>query len=253
MCLILFAHQAHPRYPLVVAANRDEFHGRDAEPAHWWAERPAVLAGRDRVAGGTWMGVNRAGHFAAVTNFRTRGGPQPELRSRGELPLRVLHDNELAAAIADDADAYNGFSLILRNADGCEALSNRAARRQSVPPGVHGLSNDALDADWPKVRDGRAGIEALLGTEHIDAEALLALLADRHPAPDDTLPDTGVGIELERRLSATFILGPQYGTRSSTALLIDVDGTVDYVERRFDASGSETGTTALRYRIVTAT
>ena len=70
MCLILLAWRVPGRHPLVVAANRDEFHARPAAPATFWPDQPAILAGRDLEARGTWMGISRGGRFAAVTNYR---------------------------------------------------------------------------------------------------------------------------------------------------------------------------------------
>jgi len=245
VCLILLALDAHPRYRLIVAANRDELHERPSEPAHFWPDRPAILAGRDRQAGGTWMGVSRSGRFAAVTNFREPAEPAPGLRSRGELCAgflaRAAAARDSAEAIAARGEQYGGFSLILRDAAGCWFVSNRNGGPAAVAPGVHGLSNHTLNEPWPKVRRGRRALAEAIATEHLDPERLLAILADTSPAAGEELPDTGLAPALERRLSAIFIRGEQYGTRSSTVLLLGAGGQVQYVERSFDAQGNCTG------------
>ncbi|ROR34601.1 NRDE family protein [Inmirania thermothiophila] len=244
MCLILVAHRAHPRWPLVIAANRDEFRDRPAAPAAWWREDARVLAGRDLAAGGTWLGVRRDGRWAAVTNVREgRRGRHP--RSRGELVARYLLGDApprafLAEALAGGA-AYGGFNLLVATPDEVLYGSNRGHGIHALAPGVHGLSNGRLDAPWPKVRRGREGLRALLAGEGPRVEALMALLADRREAPPEALPDTGVGPERERRLSPLFIVGADYGTRCSTVLVVDREGRACLVERTWDGRGEAVG------------
>lgn len=254
MCLILFAIDAHPRYRLVVAANRDEYHGRPTRPAGFWDDKPHVLAGRDEQAGGTWMGINRYGDFAAVTNFRSGSAPRGDLRSRGDLCVTFLDANSGARAAATDVagelEHYNGFSLLLADPAQMQFVSNRGSGAlAAVPAGVHGLSNDTLNEPWPKVRKGRARLNALLGADVLDPESLLELLADDSPAPPEELPDTGVGQPLEQRLSSLFIPGEHYGTRSSTVVLVDEDDHVDFIERSFDNRGRITGQVHERFAI----
>lgn len=236
MCLILLAHDAHPRYRLVVAANRDEFHERPAAPARWWDDAPGVLAGRDLRGGGTWMGVTRTGRFAAVTNYRDTAPPAPDAPSRGRLPGGFLAgDDEPEAylrALAPRADRFAGFNLLVGDADSLWYFGNRGGEARPLEPGVYGLSNALLDTPWPKTERGKAGLrEALAGGGEVDPEALFRLLWDAEPAPDAQLPDTGVGIERERMLSSPFIRGPEYGTRASTVLLVERAGAVRLVER----------------------
>lgn len=249
MCLLLFAYRLHPRYPLVVAANRDEFHRRPAVPAQWWEGLP-VLAGRDLEAGGTWMGVNRRGRFAAVTNYRDPASHQAGRRSRGELVLAAL-ESETPAAFLDElpqrAALYNDFNLIFGGADGLYAFSSRG-QAAALAPGLYGLSNHLLETPWPKVTRGKAALQRYLDEDQPpDLESLFQLLADRHLAADEQLPQTGIGLEWERRLAPLFIVSPDYGTRASTLLLADDRGGVTYAERSFMPDGSSAGTREFRF------
>ncbi len=239
MCLIYIAHRVHPAYPLVVAANRDEFHDRDTAPAQWWQQHPQILAGQDRVAGGTWLGISRSGRFAAITNFRSARAYDPAARSRGELTRDFLLDDaaalDYAHSVAARGERYNGISLLLHDGHELVVVSNRSGAPERVAPGVHGLSNDLLNAPWPKVEEGK-----------ID---LLALLDHREFAADDALPDTGVSIERERAYSARFILGDRYGTRCATLLCVTASGEVRFQERQFDARGQANGDRVFEFTI----
>jgi uncharacterized protein with NRDE domain len=252
MCLILFAVDAHPAYRLVVAANRDEWFNRPSAPAAFWDDAPEVLAGRDLEANGTWMGVTRAGRFAALTNFRDPAANRPGAPSRGALVRDFLAGARAAPdylrAVAGAAERYNPFSLLVGDARGLFYFSNRAGTFVPVAPGVHGLSNHLLDVPWPKVRLGKARLAERLRGE-IDADALLAALDDPVPAPDDALPRTGVPLEWERDLSPLRIRTRDYGTRASTVLLVSRDGGVTFVERSFDAAGAATGTVRYEFQV----
>ena len=243
MCLVLLAPHTHSAYPLVLAANRDERSGRPAAPAAWWDDAPHVLAGRDLEAGGTWMGVARDGRWAAVTNVREPSVPQrPGAPSRGALVADFLRGSSSAeaylAALAPRAGEWNGFNLLAGDGAGVAWLSNRAPGPVRVEPGVHGLSNALLDTPWPKVERGRGDLARILaGPEDQLEAALFRTLALRDAAPDARLPDTGVGVELERALSSLFIDMPGYGTRASTVLLIRHDGLVRLTERTIVPGG----------------
>jgi uncharacterized protein with NRDE domain len=247
MCLILFAWQAHPRYRMVLAANRDEFHQRPALAADFWPDAPGLLAGRDLQAGGTWLGVTGSGRFAAVTNFREPLAPElPLERSRGELVTTFLAGDQAPLAHAEPLMAtgedYRGFNLLVGTPDSLVYVSNRAEQPVEIAPGSHGLSNHLLDTDWPKVHAGRARLADILHKHRIDAEALLGLLTERTMLPGDMPPDADDG-EIRRHLmNHYFIVSPSYGTRSSTVILLHVDGTIAFVERRFAPDGSATGT-----------
>jgi uncharacterized protein with NRDE domain len=237
MCLILFAHEAHARHRLVVAANRDELYARPTAPAAWWDDAPGVLGGRDLRGRGSWMGVTRSGRWAAVTNYR--GGPseRTDAPSRGEIVGEFLRGSDspadFVARLRPRAGSYNGFNLLVGEPGSVFWLSNRGpgGPGQPVAPGIHGVSNDLLDTPWPKVDRGKRALEGLLAQAEPVPERMLEILLDRTVAADHELPDTGVGIALERALSTMFIATPEYGTRASTALLIDRDGRALFVER----------------------
>lgn len=236
MCLILAAWQAHPDYPLVVAANRDEFFARPTAPAKFWEEAPDVLAGRDLEAGGTWLGVTRRGRFAALTNFRDPVRNKPGAPSRGGLVSGFLGGTQSAEdylrELESVAGRYNGFNLMFGDREGLWCFSNCGEGERKLAPGVYGLSNHLLDTPWPKVARGKSALADAL--EALPEEGpLFALLRDDRIAPDDALPRTGVSLEWERLLSASFVRSPAYGTRSSTVVLLDRTGKLRFTEQTF--------------------
>ncbi len=243
MCIALIAHQAHPVYPLVIAANRDEFHARPTAAAHWWPE--GILAGRDLLGGGTWFGVHRSGRVALLTNYRDAVARDSEARSRGELVVTALLNARppprMLADLLGSADNYQGFSLVAGTPDTLYYTSNRNWLVRKVPEGVSGLSNHFLDSPWPKVERAKERLRDALHEPVPDPEVLFALLRDQTQPADHELPDTGIGLDRERFLSSPFIVGPNYGTRSSTLLLLDRLGGGIFVERTFDAQGEATG------------
>jgi uncharacterized protein with NRDE domain len=244
LCLIALAWKARADLPLVVAANRDEWRERAAEPAHWWPDQPAIFAGRDLQAGGTWMGVTRGGRFAAVTNFRDPSDKRSTARSRGGLVTGFLGSSaaprEFLAALAPRAGDYNGFNLIVGDRDSLWYFGSREGEAREIAPGVHGLSNHLLDEPWPKVVRGRLAMEASLADAD-PAPRLFAALSDGEGAPDEALPDTGVGMLWERRLASPLITGVDYGTRCTTVLAMSADGSIAFEERTRAADGSVTG------------
>lgn len=247
MCLVVLGLHAHPLYPLVVAANRDEFLDRPSEPARFWPEDPGLLAGRDLRAGGTWLGVTRSGRFAALTNIRDPRRQDPAAPSRGALVVRFLKGRdapvEHLGRVAAEPVRRNPYNL-LAGAEGRLAwYSNAGAGPQEVRAGVHAVSNALLDTPWPKTTRSAARLAEILGRgTRIDPEELFALLGDRDPAPDGDLPDTGVGLPAERLLSPPFVASPGYGTRGSTLLLVSRAGAASLLERRFDGAFQEVGT-----------
>lgn len=254
MCLILFALAAHPDYPLIIAANRDEAYSRPTSPAAFWKDHPRVCAGRDLEQGGTWLGIARDGRVAAVTNYRQGARGSGAERSRGELTREFLTGAAEPAAymraVETRAAQYNGFSLIAGNSNAVWFYSNRGGALQKIAPGVHGLSNHLLDEPWPKVRRGIAEMQSLLGAqESVLTTALFELLADRAPAPDALLPATGIARDRERALSASFIAGEKYGTRASTLVLVHAKGDVLFRERSFGPGGVATGETVQRFTL----
>lgn len=247
MCLVGFHWRPGGPVPLLLVGNRDEFHQRPAAPMAWWAGDD-ILAGRDLQGGGTWLGVDRRGRLATLTNHRDPFTFQAGRPSRGELPVRFLRGTRTAAdfleALGAEAPKHNPFNLLLydgRDLLGFESLTGRVL---VYPPGVHAFSNGPLAAPWPKVEALRAGLASAPDRD----EALLELLADTTPYPDDRLPRTGVPLAWERALSPAFIRTPDYGTRASTVVRVGRD-SVAVVEQRFSASGPE-GRTALRFELV---
>jgi len=237
MCLLAFAWCVHPGFPLVLVGNRDEFHDRPAEPAHWWSAPEGILAGRDLQAGGSWLGLSRRGRFAVVTNYREPGVVTSGRRSRGELVVDFLSSaatsEEWMAELAEHQDGYGGFNLVIGDGEQLYYLTNRGDGRQILKPGIYGLSNHRLDTPWPKVVAARSGLRRMIDEDRVDSGGLFDLLSDRTPAPDDELPHTSVSLEWERALSAAFIDGPEYGTRASTVVRIDATGSAEFEERRF--------------------
>ena len=249
MCLIVFAWEASPKTRLVVAANREEFFPRRTAPAAWWTDAPDVLAGRDLEAGGTWLGVTRAGRFAALTNFRDASTPKKDgAPSRGALAADFLRGDAAAAdyvaEVQSVAGRYHGFNLLA--SDGAElwSFSNVEGDPVRLGPGIRGLSNHLLETPWSKVTAARSRLEAALGSadgpEKLERR-LLDLLADRTTAPDGALPATGLPLDWERALSAAFVELPGYGTRASTALVVGTDGSARFAERTFGEGGSPMG------------
>lgn len=243
MCLIAFSYKQHPRYDLVFAANRDEFYERPTRPAQFWEEHPAVLAGKDLKAGGTWLGINRAGEFGALTNYRDPDMRKEDSPSRGHLVLQYLTNSDDPDEYLENIDRisgrYDGFNLLSGTLENLKYYSNKTNEIVHVEPGIHGLSNDLLDTPWPKVERARRELENLLKQDAPDEQALFDLLKNDSPAPDSVLPDTGIPLELERAVSPIFIRTSKYGTRSSTILLIDKKGLVTFEERRYRPGTTE--------------
>ena len=250
MCLILLAWRCHPRYRLVVAANRDEYFKRRTAAAGFWDDHAGVLGGRDLEAGGTWLGVTLDGRFAALTNYRNPADRNPGAPSRGALVSDFLtaktSPREYLQQVERRAPEYNGFSLLVGDASSLYFLSNRGGLPERVAPGVHGLSNHLLDTPWPKVEKGKARFAALLD-QPFNPGAALQLLDDTEPAPNGELPSTGVSLELEERLSAIRIPAVGgYGTRCSTALCLGNDGKMEFHERSYLEDGGTGATVSYR-------
>jgi uncharacterized protein with NRDE domain len=250
MCLLAIAWKVHPRWRLLLAGNRDEFHPRPTAPLAHWQEPGGIVAGRDLQSGGTWAGVSAGGRMAVVTNVRDPALRKPGAPSRGALATAFLGATAPAAAHAArllaSAQAYAPFNLLLADGESCEYVGNTPATRQvRLAPGVHGLSNGDLDEPWPKVVALCERLGAWIDAGDDDPAPLWAALADETRADDAALPDTGVGIALERMLSPAFIRDADYGTRASTLIAIDHDGRGWIAERRFGPDGVFEGETVL--------
>ena len=251
MCLAIVALNAHPRYPLVIAANRDEYHARAADAAQWWPD--GILAGRDRVGGGTWFGITRHGRWSLVTNFREGIPRDPRAPSRGALVMQALRATEEplahAAQIAVDGQRFHGFNLLVGDSATAAYASNRSSGGVALDAGIHGLSNHLLNTPWPKLLRGKARLHEALQQDGDLVVAAFELLADRAAAPLAALPATGVSAEWERILSPVFIVTDDYGTRCSTVLIVDNAGGVRFVERSFDPRGNLNGEVAQAFTL----
>ncbi len=241
MCLIVFAYNCHPVYRLILGANRDEFRDRPTDPARFWSDAPHLLAGRDKVAGGTWLGITTNGKVAAVTNYRDPRQQVVDPPSRGNLVAAFLRNplvtpEDFQGVLNRDGELYDGFNLLYGAGKELFYFTNRGGSSGPVTPGIHGLSNHLLDTRWPKVTVAKSRLKAILKMTRIDPEQIFTALSDPAPFADGLLPDTGVGPERERLLSPVFIENEGYGTRSTTVLLINHSDRVTLVERTFDRS-----------------
>ena len=251
MCLVVFAWETHPDYRMILAANRDEFHGRPALPLHWWPDRPTVLAGRDLQAGGTWLAVSRNGRFATVTNYREGQRPRAGLRSRGDLVADFVSGTPSPEAFLNslEGERYAGFSLLVSDGKELWYGSNRGDAPTRLKKGIYGLSNAALDTPWPKLIRTRSGLEKLVRANTINESELLRLLSDRKPAAQHEIDAGDLSFEFARTVSAPFIVSDTYGTRCSTTLLWSVTDTVRLAEYRFDPSGNAAGEASFSYDV----
>ena len=252
MCLILVVWRVHPEYPCVIAANRDEFHRRAAGRAEWWPDKPRILGGRDLAAGGTWLGMTRAGRFAALTNFRSPAPNRSDVPSRGALVTRLLESSgslrDDLSWLSDVGPRYNGFNVILSDGERLGIYESVRGKGRELSPGVYGLSNDLLDTPWPKVQRAKSSLHSALDGL-ADTAAVLALLRDDRPAPDHLLPRTGISLEWERLLSSAFVRSPDYGTRCSTIVRIDRTGDVNFDEWSWDPAGEEIDLASVKFQL----
>lgn len=238
MCLIFISVNSHPDYKLIVAANRDEFYKRKTAPAHFWEDYPHLVGGRDLEANGTWLGMSKGGKISMVTNYRDLRNLKPVAPSRGQLVSDYLLNgdkpDEYLQTISKRGHEYNGFNLVVGYPDELYYYSNYKEGIERVPEGIHGLSNHLFNTPWPKVIRGKEKFANAIESTIVDPQELFDLLYDEQIAPDEQLPDTGIGLERERALSSMFIKSPDYGTRCSTVLLIDRDNNVQFTERIYD-------------------
>ena len=240
MCLLLLAWKVHPRFDLIVAANRDELHDRPTQPLDYWPDTPGLLAGRDQVAGGTWLAARNDGRFAAVTNFRDERLAATDAPSRGELVTRFLADAtspaDYASRLAPRADDYAGFNLLLGDAEELWYVSNRApAFARPVAPGIHALSNHLLGTPWPKLEDGRTALQSHVDAGDTETEPLFTAMAQRETRPDPVLPWPAS--------SGPFIAHDVFGTRSTSVLCREPRQQLLFEERRFGPNGDARGST----------
>ena len=255
MCLILFSYRQYKKWPLVIAANRDEFHSRPSDPADFWEDAPSILAGRDKLHGGAWLGVDRNGRFSAVTNYQDPSVDKINNLSRGKLVSNFLLGNNSAEhhlhEVKQQRHRYNGFNLLACDESGLFYLSSSTGELTSLPPGLYGISNDQLDSAWPKLEKGKAQLEKILSDNYLSVDRILELLSDTTEFPDNFLPDTGTDLKREQIFSPIFIEGQDYGTRCSTVVTINSDGKLRFTERTFNEEGGEIHTATYNFMIDT--
>ncbi len=252
MCLLLLAKNFHPVYKFIIAANRDEFLERPTEPVKFW-ENYNLIAGKDIKAGGTWLGMTREGKFAAITNYRSPLEMKNDAPSRGHIVSDFLINNydtgDYSKILLESAEKYNGYNLIFGNLQELYYFSNKTKEIIKLNEGVFGLSNHLLDTPWPKVEKSKSALQILLKSQNITADDLFKILIDDAQAEDEDLPDTGVGIEIERAVSPIFINTPQYGTRSQTIIMVDRQNNVKFIERALDVEKREWKERPFHFRI----
>jgi uncharacterized protein with NRDE domain len=255
MCLYIFAYESHSNYRLILASNRDEYYERPTEKAHFWEASPSVLAGRDMEKCGTWMGITKTGRFAAVTNYRDPSQQLSGADSRGTLVSNFLckdiSPEDYMLEVIKKRTYYNGFNLLLADSSKFLYYNKNSASPVVLKPGIYGLSNHYLNTPWPKVKKSRQALVNYLKDHPIvQAQSLFEILADQETAPEIELPDTGIGLEREKMLSSIFIQGTDYGTRSSTIILIDRNNHVSYQERSFGGSLNDSETVNYEFDII---
>lgn len=253
MCLISFAWKHHPSFKLILVANRDEFYDRPTAPLGYWHDHPEVLGGRDLKEGGTWMGMHRSGRFTAITNYRDMASLKMLAPSRGKLTSDFLtgtsSSEEFFENVKPDLNKYNGFNLLTLENDKLFYFNNIEPKLKEVSPGVYGLSNSVLDTPWPKVQKAKSYFSKSIAMEKLDVDEILDWMCDGDVASDELLPSTGVGLELERKLSAMCIATENYGTGCTTLVTISWGGEVNYIERTYSRGGRREGTVAIKFQI----
>lgn len=250
MCLVVLAWQQHPDFPLLIAGNRDEFHARPTKAAHWWPDQPDILAGRDLQAAGTWLALHRSGRFATVTNYRDAVTPSAKNRSRGHLVTEFILSKKDSIDYLNgiDNNAYAGFNLIVFDGETLAWHSNRGDGPKILAPGTYGLSNALLDSPWHKVKRSKAALQNLVANERINETELLRLLHDSDKAPIGEIESDHLSFEKAHAISAPFIVMPDYGTRSSSVVVVNASGDWRFMERRFNANGRSAGESAFSMR-----
>ena len=251
MCLLAFAYHIHPKYKFILAANRDEFYARSTSAAGWWEDHPDVLGGRDLEAMGTWMGINKNGRFAAVTNYRDIQNIKAEAKTRGDLPtdfvIGTQSPQDYVTGVHREGDLYNGFNLLVMDEELAYA-SNYAEETYELNFGLYGLSNALLDTPWTKVEKAKSALDQII-QKRFQLEDLIEMMQDSETAPDASLPQTGLDYEREKAISAMCIKTPDYGTCCSTAIRIDYEGHVEFMEKSYPVGGRKEQTVSFEFDI----
>lgn len=254
MCLLVFSYSSHSDYKLILAANRDEFYKRPAQPAHYWKNKPSIYAGVDDEAGGTWLGVNKKGKIAALTNFRDLGNLKQNAPTRGKIVSDFLEDKInkrlYSENLINTADNYNGYNLIFGEVNSLLYFSSITKKVEELKPGIYSLSNHLLNSPWPKNKKINSLFNEVISRKNFSVAELFEILSDKEEFEENMLPDTGLPKEIERAISPIFIVSPSYGTRSSTVILVDNDDTLFFEEHTYDENGTVTGTSTTTFKII---
>jgi uncharacterized protein with NRDE domain len=254
MCLIVIGYNHHPDYRLIFAANRDEFYQRPSSAADFWIDESSLLAGRDLKEGGTWCGITKNGRFAAITNYRDMKSIKQNALSRGRIVTDFLlgtSSPELHSKnLIESSDLYNSYGLIFGNGNELFFFSNQTKELVKIKAGIHGLSNHLLDTPWFKVRKGKELLKNAIDKRDTLVDDLFLMLSDKTISPEKELPDTGLPKEIEKRISPIFVETPDYGTRSSTVILIDKKDNVTFIEKSLDTKTKKWTINAFKFEIV---
>jgi len=245
MCILFFALKQHPKYPVIICANRDEFHQRPTKAMHWWPKSSTfsqVLAGKDLQANGTWLGLTTQGKFSALTNFRQPQHLDKTKQSRGDLVLHALAktDDQIACYLQRNWARYHGFNLVFGSLNKLSCFDSAAKKVQPLTAGFHSICNGGLDDIWPKMALGEAKLRAAIinaNDDHIDIDALFELMKNTQQAQPKLLPNTGIAEHLELLLSSIFIVSPEYGTRTTTIITQDTEGLITIIDKSFNTLG----------------
>lgn len=240
MCILFIALNRHPDYPLIICANRDEFHHRATQPMHLWPGPEGITAGKDLKAGGTWLGFNKLKQVSALTNIRDLSATQEDRLSRGDLVLKALKGELDQAWLTLHKDSYNPFNLLYQQGDKLFVFNSRNGSHTQLVDGFHAVSNGDLDDIWPKMAIGQQALEQTISQQtDLQPETLLPMMLDQTLPDESCLPNTGVSLEWERRLATIFINHPEYGTRSTSILLWHKSDKLDCLEVRYNTKGKE--------------
>lgn len=246
MCILFFAINKHPKYPLIICANRDEFHNRPTKSMHWWPKKnnkSNILAGKDLQAGGTWLGINKHGRFSALTNFRLPDLQDDEKKSRGALVLQALESNNktLIEALEVTASQYNAFNLVFGSSERLFCFDSTSKKTQILSTGFHSLCNGALDDIWPKMALGQNQLEEAINNsneDYLNINELFKLMQNKQQAKIESLPKTGVPLNLEQLLSSIFIESLEYGTRTTNIIVQDKVGKITIYDKSYNNLGN---------------
>jgi len=254
MCLIVIGYNYHPDYKLIFAANRDEFYQRPSSPADFWNDEPSLLAGKDLKEGGTWCGITKNGRFAAITNYRNMKSIKKDALSRGRIVTDFLlgtsSPETYSKGLMESSDLYNGFGLIFGDGSELYFFSSKTKKYVKIETGIHGLSNHLLDTPWFKVRRGKELLRKAIDKGDTLVDDLFLMLADKTLSPENELPDTGLPKEIEKSISSIFVETPDYGTRSSTVILIDKKDNVTFIEKSLDTQTKKWTINAFKFEML---